>query len=114
MRNEFDFDHIKSVEFCVSVNTNRDDHTNYIVPIDQSVQDALRQVLHATRVSIEPADDNDWSTYELSEKYGSKESLQADLTAMEMPAVRIEHRDQLSKRPEQPKGSAGVLREDHA
>jgi hypothetical protein len=65
MRDEFDFDHIRSVEFCVSVATNGEDHINYLVPIDQSVQDALKQVLHTTLAEIEP-DEDDWSLYELS------------------------------------------------
>ena len=47
MRNEFDFDHIRSVEFCVNVLTNGGNDANYLVPIDQSVQDALKQVLEA-------------------------------------------------------------------
>jgi hypothetical protein len=87
MRHEFDPDLIQSVEFCVSVATNGDDHINYLVPIDQTVQDALKQVLNTTLVDIEPGED-DWSVYELSEKYGSKESLRADITVAEMAAVR--------------------------
>jgi len=74
MRNEFNFDHIQSVEFCVSVQENGED-ANYLVPIDQSVQNALKQVLEATLTAIEP--EENWSPYELSEKYGSKESLRA-------------------------------------
>ena len=92
MRNEFDFDHIQSVEFCVSVVTDGD-HVSYLVPIDQSVQDALKQVLNATLAKIEPGDD-DWSPYELSEKYGSKQSLRADITAAEMAAVRALHQEE--------------------
>jgi hypothetical protein len=87
MRNEFDFDHIQSVEFCVSVATNGDAHINYLVPIDQSVQDALKQVLNTTLATIEP-DEDGWSSYELSEKYGSKESLRVNISAAEMAAVR--------------------------
>ena len=93
MRDEFDFDHIRSVEFCVSVATNGDDHINYLVPIDQSVQNALKQVLHTTLADIEP-DEDDWSLYELSEKYGSKESLRADISAAEMAAVRVLHEEE--------------------
>jgi hypothetical protein len=94
MRDEFDFGHIRSVEFCVSVATNGDDHINYLVPIDQSVQDALKQVLSITLAAIEPGEDDDWSLYELSEKYGSKESLRADITAAEMAAVRALHEEE--------------------
>lgn len=89
MRNEFDFDHIRSVEFCVSVVTDGD-HINYLVPIDQSVQDALKQVLNTTLTNIEPNDD-DWPLFELSEKYGLKETLRADINAAEMAAVRALH-----------------------
>src|ERR1700731_1474506 len=87
MRNEFSFDRIQTVEFCVSVSTNGKAHDNYLVPIDQSVQDALKYVLKATLADIEP-EDGDWSPYELSEKYASKESLRADLAAAEMAAIR--------------------------
>jgi hypothetical protein len=93
MRSEFDFNHIESVEFCVSVATNGDAHINNLVPIDQSVQDALKQVLNATLADIGPGDDG-WSLYELSEKYGSKESLRADITAVEMAAIRALHQEE--------------------
>ena len=52
MRDEFGFDHIQSVEFCVSVTTGRDAHVNYLVPVDQTVQDALKQVLRRHRCPI--------------------------------------------------------------
>ena len=45
MRKEFDFNRIQSVEFCVNVQTNGDNDANYLVPIDQSVQDALKRYL---------------------------------------------------------------------
>lgn len=93
MRDEFDFDHIQSVEFCVNVATTNDAHINHLVPIDQSVQDALKQVLNATLADIEPNED-DWSLYELSEKYGSKESLRADISAAEMAAVKTLHEEE--------------------
>jgi hypothetical protein len=54
MRNEFAFNQIQSVEFCVNVHTNGGSRASYLVPIDQSVQDALKQVLDATLVAIEP------------------------------------------------------------
>jgi hypothetical protein len=90
MRNEFSFNQIKSVEFCVNVRTNADNRASYLVPIDQSVQDALKQVLDATLAAIEP-DDGDWARYELSEKYASKESLRADLAADAMASIRALH-----------------------
>jgi hypothetical protein len=93
MRNEFNFNQIKSVEFCVNVRTNGDNHANYLVPIDKSVQDALKQVLQATLAAIEPQD-GDWAPYELSEKYASNESLRADLAADAMALVRALHEEE--------------------
>jgi hypothetical protein len=37
MRNEFAFNQIQSVEFCVNVHTNGGSRASYLVPIDQSV-----------------------------------------------------------------------------
>src|SRR2546421_8045947 len=87
MRNEFAFNQIQSVEFCVNVRTNGGSRASYLVPIDDSVQDALKQVLDATLVAIEP-EDGRWDPYELSEKHASKESLRANLTAGAMASVR--------------------------
>ena len=72
MRDEFGFDTIRSVEFCVSVVTGRDDHVNYLVPIDRTVQDALKDVLNATVAEIETPDAR-LTEFDLSEKYGSRE-----------------------------------------
>lgn len=93
MQKEFSFNRIQSVEFCVNIRTNNDARTNYLVPSDQSVQDALKSVLVATVAAIEPEDDG-WAPYELSEKYGSKESLQANLASKEMTAVRALHEEE--------------------
>ena len=93
MRNEFAFNQIQSVEFCVNVHTNGGSRASYLVPIDQSVQDALKQVLHATLVAIEPVDGK-WSPYELSEKHATKESLRASLTAEAMASVRVLHEEE--------------------
>lgn len=87
MRNEFDFSSIQSVEFCVNVRPNGSSDTNYLVPTDQSVQDALKEVLHATRSDLEP-EDGSWAPYELSEKYASTEKLRAALASEEMGAIR--------------------------
>jgi Domain of unknown function (DUF4868) len=92
MQNEFSFNRIKSVEFCVNVHTNSGEYTNYLVPIDLTVQDALKQVLDATLTAIEPEDG--WSPYELSEKYASKESLRADLAADAMVSIRALHEEE--------------------
>jgi hypothetical protein len=86
MRDEFAFGNIRSVEFCVSVATSRDAHLNYLIPVDRTVQDALKDVLNATVAEIESG--ADLAPYELSEKYGSKEALRADITAAEMAAIR--------------------------
>jgi hypothetical protein len=93
MQNEFGFNQIQSVEFCVNVRTGADARMSYLVPSDQSVQDALKQVLDATLTEIEPEDGN-WAPYELSEKYASRESLRADLAATEMAAVRALHEEE--------------------
>jgi hypothetical protein len=92
MQNEFGFNDIQSVEFCVNVHTNGGQYTNYLVPIDLSVQDALKQVLGATLTAIEPEDG--WLPYELSEKYASKESLRADLPADAMASIRALHEEE--------------------
>lgn len=92
MRNEFDFNHIRSVEFCVNVRTNGDERENYIVPIDMSVQDALKQVLDATLTAIEPEDG--WLPYELSEKYASRELLRADLAVDAMASICALHEEE--------------------
>jgi Domain of unknown function (DUF4868) len=92
MRNEFNFNNIRSVEFCVNVLTNGHEDANYLVPIDQSVQDALKQVLNATLTAIEP--EEGWQPYELSEKYASKESLRADLAADAMASIRALHEEE--------------------
>jgi hypothetical protein len=92
MRNEFNFNHIQSVEFCVNVHTNGHEDANYLVPIDQTVQDALKQVLEATLAAIEPEDG--WAPYELSEKYASKESLRADLASDAMTSIRALHEEE--------------------
>ena len=52
MRDEFGFEAIRSVEFCVSVKEDHG-HENYLVPSDQGVQDALRAMLHATVRQLE-------------------------------------------------------------
>jgi hypothetical protein len=92
MRNEFNFNQIRSVEFCVSVRANGHECANYLVPIDQSVQDALKQILAATVTAIEPQDG--WQPFELSEKYASSESLKTDLAADAMVSIRALHEEE--------------------
>lgn len=93
MRTEFNFDRIQSVEFCVNLAGSDGERSNYLVPADRSVQEALRQVLAATAAAIEPEDGN-WPTFELSEKYASRETLRAALAAEEMAAVRALHTEE--------------------
>ena len=90
MRDEFGFDTIRSVEFCVSVVIGRDAHVNYLIPVDQTVQDALKDVLNATVAEIEKPEAH-LEDFDLSEKYGSTECLRADVSAAEMAAVRALH-----------------------
>ncbi len=88
MRNEFDFGHITSVEFCVNV-VEGDASEDFQIPIDPSVQDALRDMLRDTANRLD-GDDQDaaWDDYELSEKYASSEHLRADLNSDEMAVAR--------------------------
>ena len=92
MRDEFSFGQIQSVEFCVNL-TAGDARTSYLVPTDQSVQDALTQVLNATLAEIEP-EDGDWAPYELSEKYAAREALRAVLDTEEMAVIHALYADE--------------------
>jgi hypothetical protein len=87
MRDGFDLTNIQSVELCVNVIADGV-HVNFLVPTDQTVQDALTQILDATVADLEP-EDGEWVLYELSEKHASKESLRATLAAEEMSVVSI-------------------------
>ena len=80
MRDEFGFDRIRSVEFCANFGDSKKGPVNYLVPSDESVQDALKEVLAATVAAFGP-DGDDWAAYELSEKYAATESLRADRQA---------------------------------
>jgi len=90
MRDEFGFDRIRSVEFCVNLGHSTTGPINYLVPSDTSVQDALREVLATTVNALQP-DGDEWATYELSEKYAATESLRADLRSEPMAAIRALH-----------------------
>ncbi|MGD0192878.1 MAG: hypothetical protein ABSD74_19245 [Rhizomicrobium sp.] len=86
---EFDTDNVKSVEFCISDRENGE-HENYLIPADDTVQDALLQMLHDTVAFFDEAADNDaLQEFELSEKYSPRETLVADLDseAMAMPKL---------------------------
>src|ERR1700730_11783755 len=86
MQAEFSFDRIQSVEFCVNVRLERARRTSYLIPIDETVQDALKQVLQDT-VEVVTPEDGRWSAYELSEKYGSTETLRASLSEASMASI---------------------------
>ena len=90
MRAEFNFDAIRSVEFCVSVREH-DDHINYLVPTDNSVQNALRDILAATVRQFEALAGATAPPFELSEKYAAREALVADLASEEMITLRSLH-----------------------
>ena len=98
MHQEFGFDEIQSVEFCVSVEEG-DEHENYLVPTDQSVQEALRAMLTATVDQLEnPGEtalaDAAWQPFELSEKYATKERLVAALATEEMSTIHDLYREE--------------------
>jgi hypothetical protein len=80
MRDEFDFDAIRSVEFCVCVKED-DEHENYLVPCDRHVQDALQGMLTTTVEEFDgdEAADAGLRQFEISEKYAAKETLVTDL-----------------------------------
>ena len=85
MHDEFDFHEITSVEFCVSVRDG-EDYTNYLVPSQHNVQNALKEMLGNTTRQLEASDD-DWQAFELSEKYAARETLIADLASEEMATI---------------------------
>ena len=90
MRDQFGFEAIRSVEFCVSVKEDHG-HENYLVPSDQGVQDALRAMLHATVRQLENTHETGsapaWHQFEVSEKYASKEPLIATLVSEDMVTI---------------------------
>lgn len=93
MQREFDFDRIKSTEFCVNVRRTKRQRTNFFVPTDTTVQRALRDVLNSTLDAIAP-EDGAWAPYELSEKYASKEALRSPLTDGAMSSVKALHEEE--------------------
>jgi len=86
MRDEFGFDDIASVEFCVSV-SDREGTNTFIVPSQRNVQEALREMLTQTVHELETVDAA-VRQYELSEEYPGKQSLRADLASDEMATIR--------------------------
>jgi hypothetical protein len=75
MKIEFDFSNVTSVEFGVGLD--HDDgagKTSYfVVPADDEVQMALREMAHATKTIL--ADQDEFSMFEAGEKHGSTEYL---------------------------------------
>src|ERR1700724_1714795 len=90
MRDEFGFDAIRSVEFCVSVREG-DDQENYLIPADRSVQGALGAMLTATVRQLETTDEMAaapaWQQFEVSEKYAPTEALIATRDSEEMITI---------------------------
>jgi hypothetical protein len=91
MHDEFTFDSVRSVEFCVSVKQGSE-HENFLVPSDRSVQDELHEMLRNTVAQFggdrgEIASYPPWQQFELSEKYASKETLIANLASDEMVTI---------------------------
>lgn len=83
MRNEFGFDRIRSVEFCVH---HSDVRENFLIPSQRNVQEALKDVLEATAHQIESIDGG-MAEYEFSEKYASREALVSRLDTPEMGSI---------------------------
>jgi hypothetical protein len=91
MRNEFGFDDIASTEFCVSISEG-EDSSNYLIPCDRDVQNALKEMLNSTVQQWEEEVGQDrlkYPTYELSEKHAAKEALVAKLARPEMTTIKM-------------------------
>lgn len=74
----FDADSIIDVDFCLSLD--QDSGENRVrIPIDLTVKNILISMLNATIAELTPHDGETIARFELSEKYGSKESLIAPL-----------------------------------
>ena len=83
----FDENDILDVDFCLSLD--QDNGENHVrIPIDLSVKKILISMLTATIAELQPQDGAVTSKFELSEKYGSKESLQAPLDSEEYEKLR--------------------------
>lgn len=77
---EFDTEKIVEVEFCLSLDTNNEE-VHVRVPVDLTVKNILLSMLSATIAELTPKDGVALGTFELSEKYGSKETLVAPLSS---------------------------------
>lgn len=89
MFDEFDLNRVRSVEFLVNVRENGEAE-NYQIPTQDEVQDNLVQMLHDTAALFKAADGvGELQDFELSEKYGARETLVADLDADAMAMPRL-------------------------
>jgi Domain of unknown function (DUF4868) len=83
----FDTDKIVHVEFCLASDAdNSERHVQ--VPVDTSVRSMLLYMLHQTANELWPNDSSSLSSFELSEKYGSKEALHASISMDGFDKVR--------------------------
>jgi hypothetical protein len=73
----FDFGHIQSVSFGVCLDT-AEGESYRIVPCDQGVQNALREMLYATMATLGPPA-GDIADFSPAEKYGPTERLRVSL-----------------------------------
>jgi hypothetical protein len=89
MFDEFDLNHVRSVEFLVNVRENGEAE-NYQIPTHDEVQDNLLQMLHDTAALFQEADDiGELQEHELSEKYAPRETLVADIDAESMAMPKL-------------------------
>lgn len=83
----FDTDKIVHVEFCLASDSdNAERHVQ--VPVDTNVKNMLLYMLHQTVNELWPDENATLSTFELSEKYGSKEALSAPIAGDGFDKVR--------------------------
>ena len=71
---DFDMESVVNVYFYISVEE-RSSEGRYQVPIGIDVQNTLISMLDTTHIEIQPTEDQQLRQFEISEKYGSKESL---------------------------------------
>jgi len=93
MRDEFGFDTIQSIEFCVSLKEG-DEHVSYLVPADERVQEALGTMLFRTAQQFDNPDEGVLAAFEISEKYAPREPLIADLTDEAMAEIAALYADE--------------------
>lgn len=73
---DFDIEHIDTIEFVVSVEEG-EDIQSYYVPASDDVLQAVEDMLLDTFLQFNRISEEDFRVFEVSEKYGSKEKLKA-------------------------------------